>query len=308
MIARAFAADLPSSRTGSLSAVASRDATRAAAFGAPRAHDSYESLLADDDVDAVYIATPHPLHAEWAIAAAEAGKHVLCEKPLTTSCDAAERVIEAAIDNDVFVMEAFMYRSHPQTEALLMLLEQKIVGEILTVDAVHCFDGGSRLTPDNRLLDPVLGGGAILDVGCYCVSGALLVGGPSRARIVDATARRGVTGVDLEATATLELDRGITATLWCAIDRDRPPALRIHGTAATIVVDTPWLPRGATTIRVIGPGVREAVDIAPDRGLYAYEADVVADAVAAGLHEGVPGWDESLATMRVLDEWRDAIA
>jgi predicted dehydrogenase len=172
---------------------------------------------------------------------------------------------------------------------------------------VHCFYGGTRLTPENRLLDPVLGGGAILDVGCYCVSGALLAAGSvDRARVVDATVRTGPTGVDLEATATLELDGRITASLWCAIDRHRAPVLRIHGTDATIVLDEPWLPFGATRVRVTGPDVREEIAVEPNRGLYAYEADVVADAVAAGEQEGVPGWEETLATMRLLDQWRSA--
>ena len=125
-IANAFAKGVLASQNGQLVAVGSRSQEKADEFAKqydiPNRHGSYEALLADPEVDAVYISTPHPGHAEWAIKAAEAGKHILCEKPITMNASQAMAVIEAARQNDVFLMEAFMYRCHPQTEKLRELL------------------------------------------------------------------------------------------------------------------------------------------------------------------------------------------
>ena len=133
-IARSFAEGLRTSKTGKLLAVASRSQAKADNFarelGAQRAYASYEALLADPDVEAVYISTPHPHHAEWAIKSAEAKKHILCEKPIALNSGEAMAIIEAAIANDVFLMEAFMYRCHPQTQKLVELLREKAIGEI----------------------------------------------------------------------------------------------------------------------------------------------------------------------------------
>ena len=130
-IAGAFAAGLKHSETGKPVAVASRDKDKAQEFAAkynvPKAYGSYEELLADDSVEAVYIATPHPFHAEWAIKAAEAKKHILCEKPIGINHAEAMAIVEAAAENDVFLMEAFMYRCHPQTQKLVELLEETII-------------------------------------------------------------------------------------------------------------------------------------------------------------------------------------
>ena len=178
-IAAKFARDLPRSHSGKLLAVASRSQAKAdefgEEFGAVRRYGSYQDLLADEEVEAVYIATPHPFHAEWAIAAAEAGKHILCEKPLTVNHPQAMAVVEAARRNDVFLMEAFMYRCHPQTAKLVELIRRGVIGEVRAVQATFGFHASYDL--DGRLLKRSLGGGGILDVGCYCVSMARLVAG-----------------------------------------------------------------------------------------------------------------------------------
>src|SRR5262245_32651872 len=131
-IAKAFAKGVARSKTGKLAACASRDKAKAEAFAkefnVPKAHGSYEALLADPEVQAVYISTPHPLHAEWAIKAAEAGKHILCEKPIGLNHAEAMAIVEAAARNNVFLMEAFMYRCHPQMAKVVELVKGGAIG------------------------------------------------------------------------------------------------------------------------------------------------------------------------------------
>src|SRR5581483_4245678 len=178
-IAGIFAQGLAESKTGTLLAVGSRSQAAADTFGetwqAPRRYGSYEQLLADKDVEAVYIATPHPWHAEWAIKAAEAGKHILCEKPLALNFPEAMAIVEAARRNDVFLMEAFMYRCHPQTAKLIELIRSGAIGQVRVIQASFSFH--SHFSPESRLLNNALGGGGILDVGCYCASMVRLIAG-----------------------------------------------------------------------------------------------------------------------------------
>ncbi len=317
-IAHVFADHLQSSQRGRLVAVASRDISRVRGFGDVRAHGSYEALLADGEVDAVYIATPHPMHARWAIAAAEAGKHVLCEKPLAMNFAEAEAVVEAARRHGVFLMEAFMYRCHPQTKALVELLRSGAIGEVRAIEAVHSFRAPD--VPTSRLLSSELGGGGILDVGCYCVSGARLVaaavmGADGGVEPVEVTGSGhiGVTGVDDWATATLRFDRGLVAQLATGIRVDQRPKLAIIGSEGSILMGEPWLPdvRGASNIVIRRAGhADEVVKARGERGLYAYQADVVADAVAEGATQAsFPActWADSLAQASTIDRWRSAV-
>lgn len=317
-IARVFAEHLSSSRTGRLVAVASRDLARVQGFGDVRAHGSYEALLSDDDVDVVYIATPHPMHAPWAIAAADAGKHVLCEKPLAMDAREVATIVDAARRNSVFLMEAFMYRCHPQTAKLVDLLRGGVIGEVRAIEAVHAFRAPDVET--SRLLSNELGGGGIMDVGCYCTSGARLVAGAmlgtdgaAEPVEVSGSGHIGVTDVDDWATATLRFDGGIVAQLATAIRVNQKPKLEIKGADASIVLHEPWLPdvRGASDIVLRRAGrADEVITARGERGLYAYQADVLADAVAAGRTEGefpAMSWADSLANARTLDRWRAAV-
>ena len=170
-IAHRFAQGVQHSKTGELIAVGSRRQETADAFakefGVPHRHASYEALLADEDVDAIYVSTPHPMHAEWAIKSAEAGKHILCEKPLAINHAEAMAVVEAARENDVFLMEAFMYRCHPQMRRVVELVREGAIGRVCMIQATFSFQGGTD--PKSRLMNNALGGGGILDVGCYPV-------------------------------------------------------------------------------------------------------------------------------------------
>src|SRR5215472_16061265 len=251
-IAGAFASGLARSRSGRLVAVGSRTQPGADAFGerfgAAGRHGSYEALLADERVQAVYIATPHPMHARLAITAAEAGKHVLCEKPLALNHAQAMAVVEAAAERDVFLMEAFMYRCHPQTARLVELVRSGEIGEVRAIRATFSF--AARLDPAGRLLNRELGGGGILDVGGYCTSMARLLAGAEPVE-VKAVGRIGETGVDEHAAAVLRFPDGVVAELLCGIRARADNTVWVFGSDGCIEVPEPWLPTARAKIRVL---------------------------------------------------------
>ena len=224
-IARAFTRGLAGSPLAAVAAVASRDKARAGAFaaglGIPRAHGSYEALLADPEIDAVYIPLPNDLHAAWAIRAAEAGKHVLCEKPLAVGGEEARAMFAAARARGVCLAEAYPYMSQPQTLRLRELLAEGAIGRVQTVTAAFGFalctpEGLPLGDPANIRLDPARGGGALLDAGTYAMSLIRLAVGEGPAR-VHATARSTRSGVDLTVAATLEFPGGVIAQLSCSM-------------------------------------------------------------------------------------------
>ncbi len=300
-----------------LVAVASRSQATADAFGAefdiPHRHGSYEALLADPEVDAVYISTPHPLHAEWAIKAAEAGKHILCEKPLTLNHAQAMAVIEAARDNDVFLMEAFMYRCHPQTQRLTELVRDAI-GRVRLIRADFSFR--ARFDAGHRLFNNALGGGGILDVGGYPVSLARLIAGAVRGQAyadpvtLNASGTlNAITGVDEYAVATLDFGDGLLAQVASGVSLSLPNRVEVFGDEGLIRVDQPWVPvveGGQTEIVIERAGGREVITVDAPNNLYAYEADEVAAHLAARQAPAM-SWADSLGNARTLDRWRTAI-
>ncbi len=178
-IARRFAKGLATTEDATALAVASRSLEKAEAFarehGLEHAYGSYEELLADPDVDAVYISTPNHLHAEWSIRCAEAGKHVLCEKPVTMNAPELETVLAAVRKHDVFFMEAFMYRCHPQMARVKELIAEGRIGEVRLLEATFAFNMGLNLENTRQINH--MGGGGLMDVGCYCVSFCRFVAG-----------------------------------------------------------------------------------------------------------------------------------
>jgi predicted dehydrogenase/aryl-alcohol dehydrogenase-like predicted oxidoreductase len=315
-IASIFAGGLARSRTGRLVAVASRTQERADAFGdrhgVPARHASYEALLADQRVQAVYIATPHPEHASQAIRAAEAGKHVLCEKPLTINHAQAMAVVEAAAEHDVFLMEAFMYRCHPQTAALVELIRSGAIGEVRSIRAAFSFD--SHAGPESRLLNPELGGGGILDVGGYSASMARLVAGAAAGRPfaepleLKAVGRIGETGVDEYSAATLRFPGDVVAELLCGVRLRGDNTVRVVGTDGWIEVAEPWLPGPRATILVgrHGEAASRQVLVQSSEDLYGAEADLVAASLDARQAPAM-SWEDSLGNMLALDRWRHEI-
>jgi len=309
-IAHKFAHGLRESRTGKLVAVGSRTQETLSRFLADfpvRGHPTYDALLADPEVQAVYISTPQPLHAEWAIRTAAAGKHILCEKPIAMNSAETERIVEAARTARVFLMEAFMYRCHPQTARLLDLIRAGRIGAVRLVQAEFSFRTGWN--PQSRLLNRALGGGGILDVGCYCVSMARLIAGAETTE-VKALAQIGQTGVDELAVAVLKFPNGMLAQLATGVRLSLGNHVRIWGEEGMIEVPSPWVINrepGDSLLLVRHEGKPpEEVKIRADRGIYAIEADAVAESITAGQSPAMT-WADSLGNMRTLDRWREQI-
>lgn len=234
-IAKQFARDVQPSTAVTIVAVASRDADKAAAFaaaqGIARHHASYEALLADPGVDAVYIPLPNSLHAEWAIKAAEAGKHVLCEKPLALGRAEAQAMFDAARRNRVMLLEAYPWWFQPQTGDMLALLQQGAIGELRSVQASFGFTLGNPQT--NIRMRPELGGGALLDAGSYPLSLIRLVMGCAPQRVT-ADANWSDSGVDISLMATLHFADGRRAQLSCAMDAANHRRATLMGSQGTI--------------------------------------------------------------------------
>ena len=320
-IARVMAGALANSATGQLAAVASRNEERARRFsseaGIDRFYASYEALIADPQIDVVYVAGHHTAHHATATAAAAAGKHILCEKPMAMNASLAADIVDAARRNGVFLMEAFAYRCHPQTKRLVEILGNGDIGQVLMIDAAFGYDAGTA--PDNYLLVRELGGGSILDVGCYPASMAHLIvaaasGGKTVASIdvVGAGQIGPSTGVDHYAAAVLSYPRGMIAQVASAVQVNLDSTLRIYGTEGTVTLPSPWLPGRSAPAPVIilnryGSGPKEIpVEAAAD--LYVLEADTVGRHVREGrTSHDLMSWDESLANMTTIDRWRAAI-
>jgi len=236
---RAMAPALAVSRNGVALAVASRDHAKAAAFasthGVARCYGSYDALLADRDIEAVYVSVPNSEHVHWAIRAVEAGKHVLCEKPMHRDPAEVQRLFDAAGRANKLVMEAFMYRHHPDTAALFACVNGGELGEVFHARAALSF---TMPGTQNIRLDPALHGGALMDVGCYAINALRMVAGePGR---VSGLASTGPTGVDLRFTAFMQCPRGITATFNCGLDLAAQSSLEIIGTKGTLRADWPY--------------------------------------------------------------------
>jgi predicted dehydrogenase len=317
-IAEEFADGVNASQTGRLVAIASRERAKAERFGekygAAHRHGDYQALLDDPAVEAVYIATPHPMHAEWAIKAAEAGKHLLVEKPIGMNWAEATAMIDAARMHDVFLMEAFMYRCHPQTARVAKLIADGLIGRVGVIVANFGYRGGAE--PSRRQLANELGGGGILDVGCYPVSMSRLIAGAAHAKPfedpinVEGHAHLGETGVDEWAVATLEFSDGLLAQVGCAVRLGMESSVRIQGTDGSLLVRNPWLPsrfdRNPLIIEHHHDGKQDQIIIEAPHDLYSYEADEVGRHIADRQSPAMR-WDDTLGNMRTLDRWRKAV-
>jgi xylose dehydrogenase (NAD/NADP) len=272
---------------GTVAAVASRDPARAQAvaaeLGIPRAHGSYEALLADPEVDAVYVGLPNGLHPEWSVRAAEAGKHVLCEKPAARTRADAERMAAAAGRAGVILMEAFMYRLHPQHARVLELIREGTIGEPVFVRATFCFAMARerREAGDVRLLEALLGG-ALMDVGCYAVNAARYLFGAEPVEVAALERRDPVFGVDTAFAGTLRFPGDRLAQIDGSFDAAGTQRYEVAGPGGTIQLERAFLPGdGAATVRITAGGQTRVEEI-PGADQYALEADHVARSVRAG--------------------------
>jgi predicted dehydrogenase len=288
-------------------AIASRDAELArgvaADLGIPRAHGSYEALLADPEVDAVYIPLPNHLHAEWTVAAVRAGKHVLCEKPLAMTAADAERMIEAAENAGVHLMEAFMYRHHPSWVAARALVEAGRIGRLSAVQTWFSYFNDDAANIRN-IRD--FGGGALFDIGCYAVdlSRMLFEGEPTR--IAASLRRDPSSGVDVLTSAILDFDDGI-ASFTCSTRTETDQRVDIYGTDGRISIEIPFNipPDRPTRISLTAggdPPVAPATEVLefPTADPYTVEAESFAAAILDDLPTPVPPAD-AVANLRVIE-------
>jgi predicted dehydrogenase len=317
-IAQVFAKGIAGSTTGELIAVASRSRSNAERFGqqfaVPSRYGSYEALLADPNVHVIYIALPHVFHAEWAIRAADAGKHILCEKPLAMNYAEALSIVEAARRNDVFMMEAFMYRCHPQTAKLIELIRTKVIGEVRIIQATFSFQADYDLT--NRALCNEFGGGSILDVGCYPISMARLIAGVDLGKeyaepieVYGAGHIGDVSGIDEWSVCCLKFPRGVLAQVAAGVFLKQDNVVRIFGSDGNIFIPSPWVPGGREPgitkilVRRGSETVAQEIITETSLNLYALEADEVADCLNRR-QSPVMTWEDSLGNMKTMDRWR----
>ena len=292
-----------------IAAIASRDGETARRvadrLAIPRAHGSYEALLEDPDVDAVYIPLPNHLHAEWSIAAARAGKHVLCEKPLALTAADAERMIEAAETAGVHLMEAFMYRHHPSWVAVRELVAS---GRIGTLTAVQSWFGFHNDDAANIRNIRDFGGGALYDVGCYCVNLSRMLFGGEPVRVEGAVVRNGSSGngVDILTTGLLEFENGL-ASFGCSIRTEPDQRVDVYGSDGRISIGIPFnIPPDRPTHVFVTKGGDPPVAPATEtltfetKDPYAAEAERFAEAVLDGLPTPVPPSD-AVANLRVIE-------
>ena len=321
-IAHNYADGLAQSTAGKLVAIAGRDAARRDAFGdayaiaADKRHDTYAGLMADPDVDAIYISTPHPWHAELSIAALRAGKHVLCEKPAGMNAAEVVAVTEVAAEEGRFFMEAFMYRCHPQIARVLEIIASGEIGTVRHIRTQFGFNAPYQV--GSRLYEKALGGGGILDVGGYPVSLARLIAGAAE-RLpfanpvsVKGTGTLAETGVDAVSHGLLTFASGFIAEIAVAVCRNLDNLAIITGDAGQIVIDDPWVPgrnagpSDATLHITVGRETRTEV-LRDPRMLFAFEAEHVSKAIAAGLLQAphpAPSHADSIGNNDTLDRWR----
>jgi predicted dehydrogenase len=220
-------------------AVCSRDLARAEAFaarwGIGRAYGSYDELLADPEIEAVYIPLPNTMHAEWSIRAVGAGKHVLCEKPFSRHVGEVEAAWDAADAAGMLLSEAFMYRHHPQTAKLVELVRSGAIGELRVIRAAFSY---SLYDAANIRLRTDVEGGALMDVGCYCVSGARLLGGEPVA--VAGSAHIGSSGTDWVFAGMMRFAGDVTALFDCGTSLPNRDELEAIGTEGSLFLDDPW--------------------------------------------------------------------
>jgi D-xylose 1-dehydrogenase (NADP+, D-xylono-1,5-lactone-forming) len=274
-------------------AVASRDQARADAYarerGLERAHGSYEALLEDDGIEVVYNSLPNSLHVEWSIRALEAGKHVLCEKPLDRRVDAVERAFDAADRAGRLLMEAFMYRHHPQTRKAAELVRDGAIGELRQLRSLFSFTLADEA--DVRML-PELDGGALMDLGCYCLSMQRLLAGEPE--LVFGRQRVGGGGVDVAFVAVLHFPGDVFGEFHCAFDLPEGAGLEAAGSEGRLVVHDP--------VRCRDPHVEvngERIDV-EDVDRYFLQVENFSAAVR-GEAEPLLGRDDALGQVRAIE-------
>ena len=287
--------------------IASRDESQARTvageLGIPRSYGSYEALLADPDIDVVYIPLPNHLHFEWTMAAARAGKHVLCEKPIALTADDAQRMVNVAANEGVRLMEAFMYRLHPSWEAVRQIVHSGQIGQIRSIDSFFSYYNDD---PNNIRNQLDAGGGALYDIGCYCINLSRLLFDGEPTGISAVVHREPVTGVDVLSSALLEFPTG-TATFTCATRIEPDQRVHVYGTKGRISVEIPFnIPPDRPTRIFVTAGGDPPVAPATETitfdttDPYTVEGERFAAAILDGLPTPVPA-EDAVANLRVIE-------
>jgi predicted dehydrogenase len=289
-------------------AVASRDELRAQTFandfGIPRVYTAYQDLIDDPDIEAVYIALPNNLHPVWAIRAMQAGKHVLCEKPLATTAAEAQRMVDASDEADVWLMEAVMYRFHPRMRELGELVRSGVIGVPTLLRASFCF---TLSAPDNYRNDPALGGGALLDVGSYTVNAArwLFDEEPVTALALGVLAE---SGTDASVSGVLSFPSGALAQVQCSFASAEHQSLDLIGTLGTIDVAIPFTAyRNDETALILTVMNQREETFFPATDPYALMLEHFGDCVRGDSDPLLPA-DDGVGTLRVLDALRRSLS
>lgn len=318
-IANEFARAANATESSVLYAVAARELDRAEAFadthGAAKAYGSYEALLADPEVEAVYIATLHPFHLEWIARAVQAGKHVLCEKPITMNLREAKQAKKLADEKRCLLREAFMYRHHPQTQKVVDLVEGGVIGKVRMIEANFCYH--SDLGPESRLIARELGGGAILDIGCYGMSFSRLIAGRAHGRLFAEPIELHAVGhldpqarTDMWTTAIMRFEGDILAKASAALRVEMENVASVYGDKGRITINQPWHCKAELEVNLNGGESVEVIPADTTRPLFCYEIESFVGEMRGqpiGAREVAMRYDDTLGNMRALDWWRSEI-
>jgi predicted dehydrogenase len=278
-INQALLPPLRASHRNELTAVASRDLERAQAYAneqnIPRVFGSYEEMLADPDVDVIYNPLPNSMHMEWTIKAAQAGKHVLCEKPMAITVEEVDAITTAAQQAGVVVMEAFMYLHHPQTLKVKELVESGAIGKLQLIRGSFTFD----ISDENDVrLNSSLGGGSIWDIGCYPISYARLIAGSEPVEVFGWQKTGAASGVDESFFGQLHFSNDVYAQFDCGFRTPQRTHLEVVGDKGSITIKVPFTPKLNEEIIVIN-GDEKQVITTPGEDLYLGEVENMADAI-----------------------------
>lgn len=308
-ISEVLAEAIQHSDTGELIAIYSRSIdkanTFAKKFSCAKSYDNLEALLEDNEIDAIYNGLPNHLHEETTILSAKAGKHILCEKPLTHHTQSAINMIDCIQQTNVFCMEALMYRSHPLTEKIVSLLNNAVIGEVKHYQALYTADIASVANPT--------AGGAIRNLGCYPVSLIRLLAGEPLSLIGSGYTRDNNKEKDAQASLILTLPNNVQATVTTADNLPFSWLFAIYGSKGNLrVVTNPWLPNQTNNIiEIYGPEniLKETITVTADKPLYSYQIDIMGECINNPNQRGKVGISlkDSLNNMKILDQWREQI-
>lgn len=310
---RRFMPAMHMSRNATAVALASRELSRAQEFAArfdiPKSYGSYHELLADPEVEAVYVPLPNHLHGEWTVKAAQAGKHVLCEKPMAVDGDEARRMADACRDNGVLLMEGFMYRLNPRTLAIRKAIDDGLVGQARSVVIEFTFMLGTRDTyrDDSRMI-PGKGAGSLMDVGCYCVDFARYVFGEEPRSAVAIQDIDETTGGDLSTSAVLDFGGGRTALIACSFQTSYRNNISVAGDQAVLRADKFFTPMEEGKTRfTIQPSYGDGQTFEFDAvNQFLLEIEHFSDCVLGKSSVLLDPYDDAVGNARVIDAIRES--